>query len=64
MAENSARVVRWDITPNGIRMRMWIDDLSGRHLCVAEMDLGTEYLCGVVRQVNEHLAREAQRSLF
>lgn len=64
MAENSARVVRWDIVPDGIRMRMWIDDLSGRHLCVAELALGTEYLAGVMRQVRDDAARKAQSALF
>lgn len=64
MSENSARVVRWDIEDDGIRMRMWIDDITGRHLCCAELALGTEYLAGVMRQVKEDAARRAQSLLF
>jgi hypothetical protein len=61
---NRANVVRWDIHPNGILMRMWIDDETGRHLTTAELNLGTEYLAGVMRQVEDDVARRAQSALF
>lgn len=41
---NLAQVVRVTAYPHGVRVRLWIDDESARHLAVAELEIPKSYL--------------------
>lgn len=34
---NTARVIRFDPTHEGLKLRLWVDDEKGRHLATAEV---------------------------
>jgi hypothetical protein len=55
---NRAHAVRTDATEHGVRVRLWIDDVEGRHLTVAELELPGGFLVGWLRAVD----RESQKA--
>lgn len=36
---NQGQVVRWDVSVEGLTLRLWIDDERGRHLAVGEVTI-------------------------
>jgi hypothetical protein len=41
---NTAQIVRTEVSPTGVTMKLWIDDDLGRHVTVCELTLGKKAL--------------------
>jgi len=59
---NTTQVVRFDATPHGVTLRLWIDDEHGRHVAVSELDLGEKTLLAYGRAVGEAQNRAEQQA--
>lgn len=60
---NEAKVVRWEADTIGVRLRLWIDDEDGHHVCVAEMGIEEEAMIAWARAIVHEQNRGAQYML-
>jgi hypothetical protein len=61
--DNTATVVRVEITKVGILMRIWIEDDVGRVVGTALLELNPDLLRQQLREWDDQAARDAQLSL-
>lgn len=50
---NSVQVVRATADPDGIELRLWVDDERAKHVCVATMRIGRKTLAVWLTDVEE-----------
>lgn len=60
---NEASIVRTNATPEGVKLRLWVDDPDGRHVCVAEIFLEDERLVRWHRYILTEQNRAEQQTL-
>lgn len=57
---NKAEIVRWEADTIGVRLRLWVDDEDGHHVCVAEMGIEDTALIAFARAITAEQNRGAQ----
>lgn len=59
---NEGRIVRADVDEDGVRIRVWVDDETGRHLTVCECRIGDAQLSTWYRELDaaQHDAQQYQ----
>jgi len=60
---NQAMIVRADVDQAGLRLRLWIDDESGRHVTTAELIIGHKAVRSWLEENDRSRNEEAQEQL-
>ena len=63
---NQGMIVRVEVDTEGVMLRLWIDDETGRHLAVAEVAIAPQDLYGWVGAYEEanYAAYQAEEAMF
>lgn len=60
---NEATIVRADVDSAGLKLRLWIDDESGKHVTTAELSIGHKAIRSWLEENDQRRNDEAQEQL-
>lgn len=59
-AMNTGMVVRMDADASGAILRVWVDDETGTHLTVCEVDVSAKQIATLAREIGLHQEKAQQ----